>query len=108
MFTIDEGKLFFGAAINFNNICWVYPLTIKEIIGMGQDTYNEYISYLCADIAETQELMKKDGVPDEQLPNTAFDYLMQQSKSNSIFFVSYKKLFLLLFEKKFIFYMNKM
>ena len=93
MFMIDEGKLFFGAAINFNNICWVYPLTIKEIIGMGQDTYNEYISYLCADIAETQKLMKKDGVPDEQLPNTAFDYLMQQSKSSSIFFVKLQEAF---------------
>ena len=38
MFLIDDGKLMFGAAINFNDICWVYPLKIKEIIGMGQDT----------------------------------------------------------------------
>ena len=41
----------------------------------AEDTYNEYISYLCADIAETQKLMKKEGVPDEKLPNTAFEYL---------------------------------
>lgn len=93
MFSIDEGKLFFGAAINFNDICWVYPLTIKEIIGMGQEVYNTYISYLCADIGEIQKLMKKEGVPDEQIPDTAFDYLMQQSKVDSIFFVELQKAF---------------
>ena len=93
MFLIDEGKLFFGAAINFNDICWIYPLTIKEIIGMGQDTYNEYISYLCADIRDIQKEMKKEGISDEQIPDTAFDYLMQQSKVDRTFFVELQKAF---------------
>ena len=87
MFTIDEGKLFFGAAINYNDICWVYPLQIKDIIGMGQDSYNQYLSILCADIREVQHLMKKEGVPEEDLFDNIFDYLMVQSMYDSTFFV---------------------
>ena len=41
MFLIDDGKLMFGAAINFNDICWVYPLKIKEII-----TFTDFLKYL--------------------------------------------------------------
>ena len=100
MFIIDEGKLFFGAAINYNDICWVYPLTIKEIIGMGQETYNKYVSYLFADIGETQKLMKKEGVPDEQIPDTTFDYLMQKSKADRIFFVELQKAFSTFIQEK--------
>ena len=93
MFLIDEGKLFFGAAINFNDICWIYPLTIKEIIGMEQDNYNRYVSYLCADIRDIQKEMKKEEISDEQIPDTAFDYLMQQSKVDRTFFVELQKAF---------------
>lgn len=100
MFMIDEGKLFFGAAINYNDICWVYPLTIKEIIGMGQDRYNEAISLLCADIREIQILMKKEGVPEENIPDTIFDYLIQQSQSDRIFFVKLQEAFFTFIREK--------
>jgi hypothetical protein len=93
MFTIDEGKLFFGAAINYNDICWVYPLQIKDIISMGQDNYNQYLSILCADIREVQHLMKKEGVSEEDLFDNIFDYLMVQSMYDSTFFVKLNEAF---------------
>lgn len=93
MFSIDESKLFFGATINFNDICWVYPIQIKEIIGMGQNVYNESLSILCADIREIQKLMKKEGVDDEDLLNSTFEYLLVQSALDDTFFVKLKESF---------------
>lgn len=109
MFLIDEGKLFFGAAINYNNICWVYPLQIKEIIGMGHNEYSEQISLLCVDIRETQKLMKKEGVPDEKIPDTSFEYLMEQSKNDRIFFVKLQEAFFTFIREKvhFLYEQNK-
>lgn len=80
MFLIDDGKLMFGAAINFNDICWVYPLKIKEIIGMGQNTYNEYLSLLALDIREVQKELKKQGISEEDMPTSTFEYLLLQAQ----------------------------
>lgn len=93
MFLIDEGKLFFGAAINYNDICWIYPLKIKEVVGMGQENYNQYLSILCADIREIQKIMKKEGISDEDLFTNSFDYLMVQSMYDRTFFVKLKEAF---------------
>ena len=79
MFLIDDGKLMFGAAINYNDICWVYPLHIKEVIGIGQDVYNEYLSLLAIDIRDVQKELKKSGVSEEEMPGSAFEYLMIQA-----------------------------
>lgn len=84
MFLIDEGKLFFGAAINFNGI-WVYPLQMKEIIGMGQIVYEEYLSYLANDIREIQKELKKKGVSEDEMPGSAFEYLMLQAQASLSF-----------------------
>jgi hypothetical protein len=93
MFLINEGNLFFGAAINYNDICWVYPLTLKEIIGMGYEKYNEYVSFICADIRDVQKEMKKEGVHDKDIPNTLFEYLMQQSQNNELFLMKLQEAF---------------
>lgn len=85
MFLIDEGKLIFGAAINFNDICWVYPLKMKEIIGMGQEIYNEYLTLLVSDIREIQKDLKKAGVPENEMPTSTFDYLLIQAQVASQF-----------------------
>ena len=100
MFSIDESKLFFGAAINYNDICWVYPLTIGDIVGMGEDTYNELLSCICADIREIQKAMKKEGVPDDKIPGTTFEFLMTNSEHDRIFFVKLQEAFFTLIREK--------
>lgn len=97
MFLIDEGKLLFGAAINFNDI-WVYPLQLKEVIGMGEYTYNEYLSILASDIREIQKDLKKAGVPEEEMPSSAFEYLFLQAQlsralDNGTFLMKLQKAF---------------
>jgi hypothetical protein len=98
MFIIDEGKLFFGAAINYNNVCWVYPVQIKDIIKIGQDNYNQYLSLLCADIREIQSIMKKEGISEKDMPDNMFDYIMAQceysySNDDDTFFLKLKEAF---------------
>jgi hypothetical protein len=79
MFIIDEEKMFLGAAINFNDICWIYPKRLKEIISMGQDKYHKYLSLLVTDIREVQkELRKNPNIKEEDLNFTAFEYLFMQ------------------------------
>ena len=85
MFLIDEGKLLFGAAINYNNICWIYPLQLKTIIGMGEKFYNELLSLLVIDIQEVQKEMRKNGISEEDLPSSAFDYLLQNAQASMTF-----------------------
>lgn len=84
MFLIDEGKLFFGAAIDFNGI-WIYPLHLNEIIGMGQNTYNEYLSFLAQDIGEIQKELKEQNIPEDEMPSSAFEYLMLQAQTSMNF-----------------------
>jgi hypothetical protein len=99
MFLIDEGKLFFGAAINFNEI-WIYPLHLNEIIAMGQNAYDEYLSYLAVDIREVQKELKKKGVSEEDMPGSAFEYIMLQAQI-SLNFVGDNGTFLMKLQKAF-------
>ena len=41
MLSIDTSKMILGAAQNFENICWIYPLKIKDIIAIGEEKYSE-------------------------------------------------------------------
>lgn len=93
MFSIEEDKLIFGAAINFNDICWIYPLKIAEIIGMGDDAYGQALGIMCLDIKTTQEMMLKAGVPNEKLPGSAFEYLVEQASVDGTFLVELQKAF---------------
>ena len=100
MFSIDSNKLFFGAAIDFNGICWVYPIQIREIIGMGADNYNQALSLLCADIREIQKLMKKEGIDDKDLLNSTFEYLLVQCALDDTFLVKLKESFFTFIREK--------
>lgn len=100
MFLIEDEKLMFGAAINFNDICWVYPLKIKEIVGLGQNTYNELLTLLVLDIREVQKELRKQNIPEDKLPQSYFDYLMFQTQI-SLNFEKGKNTFLLKLQKAF-------
>ena len=45
MFSIDEMTLFAGRPIDFYGICYIYPLTLNEIIGLG-NKFEMYLSLL--------------------------------------------------------------
>lgn len=79
MFIIDKEKLFLGAAINFNDICWIYQRQLKEIIAMGQSKYHSYLAMLVPDLKEVRkELRKNPQIKEEDLNFTSFEYLLLQ------------------------------
>jgi hypothetical protein len=100
MFTIDEGKLFFGAAINYNDLCWIYPLKMKEIIGMGQDEYSEHLSIVCADIGEIQREMKKANIPEEEICSSILEYFSLRCFADSTFLVKLQEAFFTFIREK--------
>ena len=93
MFSIEEEKLVAGAAINFNDICWIYPLQVKTILGMGNRAYSSILGLLCLDIREVQKEMTKKGIPVNELPGSAFEYLFTQASLDSTFLVELSKAF---------------
>lgn len=93
MFSIEEEKLVAGAAINFNDICWIYPFQVKTILGMGNRAYSSLLGLLCLDIREVQKEMTKKGIPVNELPGSAFDYLFTQASLDSTFLVELSKAF---------------
>ena len=93
MSLIDYEKLMMGAAHEFGKICWVYQLKISEIIGMGGDTFNRYLSLVSTSTAELQRDFSKRKIPPEDIPNSYFEYLLNLVKYDSNFLLELKKAF---------------
>lgn len=93
MFSIEEEKLIAGAAINYNDICWIYPLHVKNIFGMGNNRYSTLLGILCLDIQEVQKEMTKLNIAPEKMPKSAFEYLMGQASVDRTFLVELSEAF---------------
>lgn len=55
-------QAFFGAATPLENLCMVYPLKIKEIIGMGELEYRSQLNLLTSTSADLYEYYKNRGI----------------------------------------------
>lgn len=93
MSLINNNKLILGAAQNFNDICWVYPLKIKEIIGMGEENYNRYLAMLTISLRDIQSDLTKAGASPEELNFTTLEYLFLQAYGNDTFLLELEKAF---------------
>lgn len=100
MSLIDKNKLLFGAAQNFNDICWVYPLTISEIIGMGEDNYNEYLSYLITNVEDIYKDLRQQKISEEELNFSALDYLLIKCTLDNTFLLKLQKAFFTFIREK--------
>ncbi len=93
MYTIDEEKLMMGAAQSYNDICWVYQLTLAEITGMGGDTFNEMLSLISTTTRDLQRDFTKRKIPPEQIPNSYFEYILNLCQYDSNFLLKLQKAF---------------
>jgi hypothetical protein len=93
MSSTNYERLMMGAAQEFENICWVYQLKISEIIGMGGDTFNKYLSLVSTSTAELQRDFSKRKIPPEDIPNSYFEYLLNLVKYDNNFLLELKKAF---------------
>ena len=55
-------KALFGAAVPIDDICMVYPLTVKQRIGMGEDKYRQQLNLLTLTSYDLYEHYKKKGI----------------------------------------------
>lgn len=53
-------NLLSGDPIIFQNICSIYPLTLREMKNLGFDTYNKYLSVLCMNLNDLKEIIEVD------------------------------------------------
>lgn len=92
MSLINEGKLFFGAAIPLGTVAMIYPLTVKEIVGMGVESYQKYVGLfiLTEEILKEQFKNKGDIFPEDM---TVFEYLLVKAKMEDSFFIELKQAF---------------
>lgn len=77
----------------YSTICIVYPLTIKEIVGMGQINYSSYLSILTMDEYDIMRSAEKKGVEIDPSQVIPFKYIIDSAKFNYPFLLELKNAF---------------
>ena len=92
MLSIDTSKMILGAAQNFENICWIYPLKIKDIIAIGEEKYSEYLGLLTIDRNRISKELKEGNIK-KDLNFSPLEYLLINASLNNTFLVELQKAF---------------
>lgn len=85
-------KALFGAGYQLDDICMVYPLKVKEIIGMGQDKYQEQLNLLILTSEDLYNQYKKKGI-DVPEDIDVFDNLMFSCENDESFLLDMEEAF---------------
>ena len=94
---LEYEKCFLGAAIQLSDVCMVYPLTVKEVMGLGRIKYNSYLNLLTMTESDIEFYFEQkiQENPNLQKPdyNGVFDYLMRSCENDSTFLMDLQKAF---------------
>lgn len=93
---IDEIKeqAFVGAPAQLNNVCNIYPLSVKEIVTMGSMKYYNYLGILLLTEAEISSMLKnKIGIDINPAEVDILNYLLQSSNYDDKFFLELQDAF---------------
>ena len=85
-------KALFGAAIPLDNICLIYPLTIKEVIGMGEDKYRQQLNVLTLTSQDLYNYYKDRGIEVSEDINV-FDNLIDSCENDVRFLLDTQEAF---------------
>ena len=86
-------KAYFNFPYPFSSICLIYPLTMRDIVGMGQSKYSSYLSILTMDEFDIAQNAKSKGVeidPSEIIP---LNFLIESAKRDYSFLLEFKNAF---------------
>lgn len=86
-------KAYFGYPYPFEETCLIYPLTIKEIIGMGQINYSSYLSILTMDEFDIVKALKSKGVEMDPSQIVPLKFLIDSAQRNYPFLLELKNAF---------------
>lgn len=85
-------KALFGAAIPLDDICMVYPLTIKDVIGMGENEYRRQLGLLTLTSYELYEHYKERGISVSE-DIDVYDNIMDSCENDVSFLLDIQKAF---------------
>lgn len=91
---VIKEQAYVGVPSSFYNICSVRPLTIREIVEMGTDTYNFRLGLLLLTEIEISEMLNKrigQDIPIEQIH--PLEYLLKNADYNDDFLLDLQKCF---------------
>ena len=88
-----QQKAFLNLPYIYSNICVIYPLTMKEIVSMGQVNYSSYLSILSMEVFDIVRNAEKKGVTLEPDRINVFEYLIESAKQNYSFLLELKNAF---------------
>lgn len=81
-----------GAAIPLGDACLVYPLTVKEVIGMGLERYREELNLLVLTSYDLYDYYKKKGIKVEPDINV-FKNIMDSCTNDEKFLLDFETAF---------------
>lgn len=85
-------KALFGAAIPLGDVCMIYPLTIKEIVGMGENKYRQQLNLLTLTSYDLFEHYKEKGVKVSE-DIDVYDNLMDSCENDKYFLLDLEEAF---------------
>lgn len=78
-------KAYVGQPVNFNNICYIYPLTIEEIIAVGRYNYNSMLGLLTLKEAQIKSIIKEKTGNSPNIENIEpLSYLLQSAEKEDM------------------------
>ena len=85
-------KAFTGAGYSLSNICMVYPLTVKDIVVIGENNYQRYLSLLTMTSDELYDYYKQKKI---KVPENidVFKNLMESCEYDDTFLIELEKAF---------------
>ena len=81
-----DSRIFLGLPINFDDICKVYPVTVKDML--SNEEIKKYSSILCQSNDDIQDILEDAKVSNLKKIPTCFEFMMANAYNN----INYKNL----------------
>lgn len=88
-----QQKAFLNLPYAYSTICFVYPLTIQQIVNMGQINYSSYLSILTMDEFDIMNKMKKKHINVNPEKIVVLKFLIDSAKQSYPFLLEVKSAF---------------
>lgn len=88
-----QQKAFLNLPYIYSNICVIYPLTMKEIVSMGQVNYSSYLSILSMEVFDIIRNAEKKGVILEPDKINVLQFLIESARQDYSFLLELKNAF---------------
>ena len=93
LITDIQCKAYFNMPYVYSTVCVVYPLTLKDIVGMGQISYSSYLSILTMDEFDIMRRLEKKGIDIDPTKVVPFKFIIDSAERDYTFLLELKNAF---------------